>query len=97
MSKPRQPNRKLVVKKEDEIPELLSGVSRYLGEKAGEIGKALETMQSWDSYLLGFGAGLLTGLRVAEDIIGIMSDRAMAGEGPFPSEPYPLNGFSNIL
>jgi hypothetical protein len=82
--------RELVIAEKDVIPELLSGVSNYLGKKRGELSRAFEHLETWDVYLRGYESGILAGLKIAEDMVQCMSDRVMAAENPWPSEPYPL-------
>ena len=87
--------RELVIAKEDEIPELLSGVSRYLDEKTREISKASEDLQTWEPYLRGYQTGMLAGLKMASDIVWTMSDRAAAVGSPWLVQPFPLNGLTS--
>jgi len=86
---------RLKIAKEDEIPELLSGVSRYLDEKTKEISRAFEYLETWESYLRGYQTGMLTGLKMASEIVSTMSDRAAAVGSPWLVEPYPLNGLTS--
>ena len=92
MSKPRRPNRELVVKKEYEVPELLRAVSAYLDKTRNQMSNAFEHLHTWDAYLRGHQAGILVGLDVAVDLVDTACSRVMAAETPFPSEPYSLDG-----
>jgi hypothetical protein len=76
---------------------LLSEVISYLREKTKEIARAFEYLQTWDPYLHGYESGMLAGLKIAEDVLQCMSDRVMASEKPWPSEPYPLDGLDTVL
>jgi len=89
--------RELVIAEKDVVPELLSGVSNYLGKKRGELSRAFEYLETWDVFLRAYESGRLAGLQIAEDMIQCMADRVMAGEEPWASEPYPLNGRGNLL
>ena len=88
---------KLRIAKEDEIPELLSGVSHYLDQKTDEIFRALEGLQTWEPFLHGYRSGMLAGLKMAGEIVRTMSDRATGTGSPWLIEPYPLNGLDSIL
>jgi len=86
---------KLRIAKEDEIPELLSGVSHYLKQKTDEIARGFEVMESWEPFLIGYKSGMLAGLNFASEIVQVMSDRATAVGNPWLVEPYPLNGLTS--
>jgi cell division protein ZapA (FtsZ GTPase activity inhibitor) len=87
---------KLRIAKEDEIPELLSGVSHYLKQRMDEIARGFEVIQTWEPFLLGYRSGFLTGLNVASEIVQVMADRATASGNPWLIEPYPLDGLTSI-
>lgn len=88
---------KLRVAREDEIPELLSGVSHYLDEKAKEIVDALEDVQTWEPYLRGYRTGILVAFRMASEIVEVMADRATSTGKPWLPEPYLLEGRGDVL
>jgi len=76
---------------------LLSEAAAHLGEKTREISKAFEHLQTWEPYLHGYETGMLAGLKIAQDVLQCMCDRVMAGEKPWPSEPYTLDGLDTVL
>lgn len=79
ISKPKRVMGELVLEKEDEDAELLSGVAEYLKERTIEISNALQNLNTEEPFLYGYRTGLLSGLELAEELIGIMSDRAAKG------------------